>query len=385
MPDERLIRIAVTLLVVRNVIQQHQPLTVSHAPRFERAAIVARGRGGLQRENQVLVQDVEMPCGAIRHRAAVQRLRHENKIPFARAGLVDDVFPALRRNALAEIRAQTVDAFVSLVRGRALRAAGLVEPVEHAVGEVAPDILRHRIEVTVAAARAVLAADGRVEPIAFVGIISRRTGIGNQRGVAAKINIRHVAPFAEVKSVGRLRHVAAAGRALVILAAARIEACLAAVDRVRRLRVRLEIINPARVQLRVPRRVVERLVQHDADARAVRRRHEVGELLQRRRARVRLAQERVDLEKVFHRIRTADRVRLVAIVRIGLAVLHADGMDRLEPQPVDAEVLRVSQIETVRHRVVAARTGAVVKIRERAAIVLPLTLRADGHRVQFIH
>ena len=149
------------------------------------------------------------------------------------------------------------------------------------------------------------------------------------------------------------------------------------------MRVGLEIINTARVQFRIPRRVVEWLVEHHVHARRVRCRDKICKFTQCRVARVCFAQERVDLEKVFHRIRTADGVRIP--VAVGLAVQNSNRVNRLEPQPVDAEALRVLQVETVGHRIVAARAGAVVKIGERAAVVLRRALRADGQRVQFIH
>ena len=100
--------------------------------------------------------------------AAIKRFAHEHEIPFARADFVDEIFPRLRRQTLTEVRAQTINALAALVRGRAVGVAGLVEPVEHVVGKISPDVLRDRVEVTIAAAGTVFAADAAVEPIAFI-------------------------------------------------------------------------------------------------------------------------------------------------------------------------------------------------------------------------
>ena len=347
------------MLVVRRVVEQHETLTVSRAPRFKNAAVICGTRRALQRENNVLVQNIEVPVGAIRHRAAVERLAHEHKIPFAAADFVDDVFPALRRQTLTEIRAQTVNALVSLIRRRAVRATGFVEPIKQAVGKITPDVLRNLVEMAVTCASAVFIANGVIKPIALGGIISSRRRIRHECGVTAKINIRHVAPFSEIKTVGRLRHCRRAGRALIVFAGARIKPRLGRADQIRRLRVRLEIINAARIQLRIPRGMIERFVEHHVLARRIRRRDEVGKFSQRRVTRVRLAQQRIHLKKVFYRIRTADGIRRAG-VRIVLTVQNSDGMNRLKPQPVHAEIFGVSQIETVGHRVERPRAGAAI-------------------------
>ena len=96
-----------------------------------------------------------------------------------------------------------------------------------------------------------------------------------------------------------------------------------------------------------------------------------------------LAEKGVDLEEILHRIRAADGVGLAGI-GVGLAPVYADGVNGLEPEPVDAEVLDIGQIEAVSHRVVRPRAGAAVEVGEGAALVIIGALRADVHRVQLV-
>ena len=74
-------------------------------------AVITRRSRRLEGKDNVLVQNIEMPRRTISDRAAIERLSHENEIPFMAARDIDDVFPGLRRKALAEVRAQGVDAF----------------------------------------------------------------------------------------------------------------------------------------------------------------------------------------------------------------------------------------------------------------------------------
>ena len=358
--DERLEGVGVALLVVRNIVEQNHRLAVSRASRVEVVAIIACGGGVLKVEDEVFVEHVEVAVGTVGHIATVQRLGHEHKIPFPAADLVDEVFPALRRQPLPEIRAQAANApACRQVRRRVGRTAGLVQPIKQTVGEIAPDVLCERVEMAVAGAGAAFAADGIIEPVGLAQIIAGLRGIGHQRGVTAGINVGHVRPFAEVVTVRRHRLRRRAGGALVVFVGAGIKQRLVVDNEVGRLAGEREQIRAEAVQLAIPSGVAERFVQHHIDAGGVGGGDEVGEFLHPRGARVGFAQQRIDLEEVFDRIRTADGVRQAG-VRIDLPVFDANRMDRLEPEPVHPEVLNVFQIEPVGHRVVRPRAGAVV-------------------------
>ena len=130
--------------------------------------------------------------------------------------------------------------------------------------------------------------------------------------------------------------------------------------------------------------MIERSIEHYVDARAVRCGNEIGKFHQGTVARIALAHQRHDLEEILHGIRTADFVRLAGI-GIGLAAIDSLGMDWLKPEPVDAEVLKIIQVEPGTDRVIGARTGTVPQINKCAPIRLVDALGFDIERVQLIN
>ena len=379
--DERLERVVVVFLVVRSRVQEHERLAVTRPALLEDVAVVGRRGRRLQREHDVLVQHIEVPVRAIRHRTAVERLGHENEIPFPGACLVHDVFPALRRKSLAEIRAQSVDAFARLIRRCANWTAGLVEPEEHVIREVFPHVARHVL---------LRAADGEIDArpvrigveklVALVVVIAvvRRVEAHKRRVFAVK-NIVGVGEFSEVAAVGRNGDHARAARATRVIAPQRKEARLGVADFVGRLRVRREILHALRGQFRVVARVIKRRVEHHVHAGAVGGGDKRLKLLHRRGARVRLAHQRIHLEEIFHRIRAADLERRVRH-GIGLASVDSVGMNRLKPEPVAAEIFHVIQIEPL----IRFAARPVPEINERAALFLRCAFAFDVERVEFV-
>ena len=339
--------VSVVLLVVRGVVQQDEALAVSAAAAFENAAVVVRGAGAREREHDVFVEDVEVPVRAVGHRAAVERFRHEDEVPLPGARLVDDVFPELRGQALAEVRSESVDAFVCL-RGQVGtgRDARLLEPVERVFGEVFPDVLRDRVEV-----RAV-----EIEEVALAVVVAVILRVkAHERRVVAEEDVAHIAPFSEVPAIGSDRDVGRARRAGAVVAGLGIEAGFLVSDFIRGISAEQRHADGG--NLRVRGGVVERRVEHHFHAFDVRRAHESLECGHRRLAGVSDRHQRVDLKKVFHRIRAAGIICLT---------LHADRMDRLEPQPVAAEVFHVVEVPAVVG--IVRGVGCVEQILERAAV-----------------
>src|ERR1035437_6163854 len=192
-----------------------------------------------------------------------------------------------------------------------------------------------------------------------------------------------IGPFAEVISVGCRRDVRAAGGAHIVGVRAGVEAGLPIADFIRGHGAIGKVIDAAGVQLAVPGRVIEGGVEHDVDSGAVSGGDEVGELPKGGVARVGLAHERVHLEEVLHGVGAPDRIRLAG-AGISLPSIHTDRVNRLKPEPVDAEVLGVGQVEAVGHGVVGTRAGAVVKVGEGAALIILRPHRPDVHGVQLI-
>ena len=158
-------------------------------------------RCSLPWKNNVLVENVEMPVRAISHRATVERLGHEHKVPLVRTGDIDGVFPELRRHALTKIRTQAVDALRRLQSQRAVGGQpGLLQPVRNIARKVFPHRTRHRI----GSSRRAIQITG-IDPISLdrnrITTRLRRWKTRHQSRIAAEVNIVHIAPFAEVISV----------------------------------------------------------------------------------------------------------------------------------------------------------------------------------------
>src|SRR5437868_9893392 len=66
-PNERLERIDVGLLVMRDVVEQHETLSISAAPGLKYVLVVSGLGGELERENDILVENVEMPRRSVSH------------------------------------------------------------------------------------------------------------------------------------------------------------------------------------------------------------------------------------------------------------------------------------------------------------------------------
>ena len=164
---------------MRCAIKQHQTLTIGAASPVEYSAVVARLCCGLEWKNDVLVQNIEVPIRPISHRAAVEGFRHKDKIPLMAARDIDNVFPALRRQSLTEIRAQRVDALTieETTNGRITisrrtihaRMPCLSKPIRNVSGKVAPDVARDVIPYTIQS-EVDAVPDGRavIENITFV-------------------------------------------------------------------------------------------------------------------------------------------------------------------------------------------------------------------------
>ena len=123
---------------------------------------------------------------------AVERLGHEQKIPFHLPCFIDAVFPELRRQALREVAPHPVNPLVALLRRSAGRAASFRQPVNRIIGKVLPQLTRG------------LSLPGDVV-VAFEQIIvSVRVVRGfDERVVIAEIQIAHVVPFSEISAIGR--------------------------------------------------------------------------------------------------------------------------------------------------------------------------------------
>ena len=144
--------------------------------------------------------------------------------------------------------------------------------------------------------------------------------------------------------------------------------------------------------------MVERCVEHHAHARRVRRRDEIGEVFLGQAARavgvirvgrrkrawivgVRIGRggkafthEWHDLEEILHRVGAAYGVRRRRVRRI-LPSVDAVGMDRLEPEPVAAEVLEVGEIPAF---------AAVGKVGESAPLAGLVARGVHIERVEFV-
>ena len=395
--DKSLPRILVVVLVVRDGVEQDQALPVGRTTQVEHVAVVV-GRGGrLPGEDNVLVEDVEVTVRAVSDSPAVQRLGHEDEAPLVASRHVDDVFPRLRRQALAEVAAQSVDAarIQSVARrcvaiGRCAVAIGsgrpaLPKPVGRIFREIPPDTLRDAVESSVRSRGVVVEPIGLTRPVVVVGGVPI-----DQRGVTAEENIDNVEPFTEVTTVGCggnvvVEKINVTGSTIRVVALPREDAHFAVVDQIRGAPprgagTRHDVVDAGLPELDVPRGVIKSGVGHEIDAGRVGIGHEILERSHRGGAVTRACHVGLDTRAAreggahawFHfpeillRVGAAQcegkidvvviagsvpnlgvgrRLRGVAgtdISRALVSTFPSVGMVGLEPNPVDPEILQIA-------------------------------------------
>ena len=217
--NEGLPRIGVPSLIVRGVIQKNQALAVRSSSflkdfsvAIDKVAIgvsihCGNSCGILEREDDVLVQDVKVAVGTVGDGATVEGFGHVDKAPFVCTGHVDAVLPELGWHPLAEISPKTIDAFVGLIGfGASCREAGLFEPVGNVAGKVFPDGAGNGSVGTRAPAEIVI-----VHGVSLNGDGAAAGGsigiAGDKRSVATEKDVFHVIPFPKVVPVGSVGHV----------------------------------------------------------------------------------------------------------------------------------------------------------------------------------
>ena len=379
-------------------------------------------------EHHVFVENVEVTVRALADETPVERLGHEQEVPFHGARTVDQVLPELAGQALGVVAAQAVDAVVVQQHAVAVRdagvvdagMAGLLEPVLRIAGHVLPQQFGRRQHLVV-----VILVVLVVHPAGFFGQLAAvLLGLGavieaDHGRIVSVEQLGHVIPFAEVHALGRDADVVVGGadvggRRHRVVGGARVpvDAHLAgggdAAFRLQGGNVpvgvgqfrdgrRAETVGGQRKSRaidRVPARVVHHAVEHHVDGvqRAGARVHrfaagpvaEAHEVRERRHgvgfARV-VGHIGIDGEVVLCAVGAAGPVALAG-GRVVFDPLAAGGMNGLEPQAIDVQLVEVFQAEFIE---VAAAEEFLGELFERAAAGLGGVGRLDGEDVEFIH
>ncbi len=208
--DKGLPGIQVVFLVMGNIVQKNEVLTVEFATVLDCLAVAAWAGCGLDGEEKVLVQDVEVTARTVGDRTTVERFGHEDEAPFPGPGHVDDVLPHLRGKPLSEIGPQPVDPG-PLLDGRRLSVgeSGLLEPVRHVGGEVFPGSPGQGGPSLTRVDESVL--------LVLVGVSFGRVVAPDEGRILPEVDVLDVVPFAEIVPVGSGCHLAlVSGRGTVV-------------------------------------------------------------------------------------------------------------------------------------------------------------------------
>ena len=269
---------------------------------------------------------------------------------------------------MGEVATQPVDADMGLALGGGGGVAGFLEPVDRIVGKIVPDLACRG-----GMAREIIPLEQEGElvgvvRIGFVGVLG--PFLLHQSVVVAEVKLPDVSPVAEVITIGSDGDLAGRCRRCARETFLGIPARIEVTDLLAGVGSDAEF-HRSLAHDDVGGAVVEGSVHHDADAPLIETLNKGLELLHGVGGGVASAQHGGHRPVISHRVRAAGIERLARGFGVYISTFHADGVNGLEPEHVDAEGCVVVLIQGVRTALVtssfARQSGIVNKVEESAA------------------